>query len=290
MKQKQFPVYVIEEFPREVEEPNNVFYMTRLEKLVQNFENIDKPHSHSFYLLMIITGGSGTHTIDFVTYEVQPPQFFFLTPGQVHSWKLSPDIRGVSIFFEANFFLAHYPQRLYQYPFFHSQQHQPLLALPPNDPFWANLMGCMYKEYVDQQPHRNEVLLSYLHILLENAARLYRSETLQDKAPGAVAKVREFELLLNQHFMHKREVKDYADMLHITPNHLNVLCKATVSKTASQLIHERVIVEAQRLLLHSTMSVKEIAYQLQFEDNSYFSRFFKKYSGKTPEQFRKQEG
>ncbi|MCX2738387.1 helix-turn-helix domain-containing protein [Pontibacter anaerobius] len=289
MKQKQFPVYCIEEFPSEEKERDNVFYMTRLETLVKQFENIDKPHSHTFYLVMMVTEGTGTHTIDFVTHQIEPPQLFFLTPGQVHSWNLSPDIKGISVFFEANFFLQHYPQRLYQYPFFHSQQHKPLLALPADD-FWPDLMNCMYHEYERQLPHRNEVLLSYLHITLENAARLYRSETFQDKAPGAVAKVREFELLLNQHFLQKREVKDYADMLHITPNHLNVLCKSTVGKTASQLIHERVIVEAQRLLLHSTLSIKEIAYKLHFDDNSYFSRFFKKYSGKTPEQFRKVEG
>lgn len=256
MKQKQFPVYCIEEYPGKAQERDKVFYMTRLEELVQRFENIDKPHSHTFYLAMMVTSGSGTHTIDFVTHPIQPPQLFFLTPGQVHSWSLSPDIEGVSVFFEANFFLQRYPQRLYQYPFFHSQQHKPLLALP-KDSFWQNLVECMFREYEAQLPHRNEVLLSFLHILLENSARLYRSEALQGKAAGAVAKVREFELLLNQHFLDKREVKDYAHMLHITPNHLNVLCKSTVGKTASQLVQERVMVEAQRLLLHSTLSVKE---------------------------------
>ncbi|WP_299755990.1 helix-turn-helix domain-containing protein [uncultured Pontibacter sp.] len=288
MKQKQFPVYCIEEFQQGAASRDNVFFMTRLETLVQRFENIDKPHSHTFYLVMMVTGGSGTHTIDFVTHQIEPPQLFFLTPGQVHSWNLSADITGISVFFEANFFLQHHPQRLYQYPFFHSQQHKPLLSLP-KDKFWTDLMGCMYREYDAQLPHRNEVLLSFLHILLENAARLYRSEAFQGKAPGALAKVNEFELQLNTHFLHKREVKDYADMLHITPNHLNVLCKTTVGKTASQLIHDRVMVEAQRLLLHSTMSIKEIAYKLHFDDNSYFSRFFKKHSGKTPEQFRKVE-
>lgn len=286
MKQKQFPVYCIEEFP--AQETEKVVYMTRLEDLVQRFENIDKSHSHTFYLVMMVIAGSGTHTIDFVTHQIEPPQLFFLTPGQVHSWNLSPDIKGISVFFEANFFLQHYPQRLYQYPFFHSQQHKPLLALPPDD-FWIDLLECMHREYTAHLPHRNDVLRSYLHILLENAARLYRSEAFPEQPPGAVAKVREFELLLNNYFLQKREVKDYADMLHITPNHLNVLCKTTVGKTSSQLIHDRVMVEAQRLLLHSTLSVKEVAYQLQFEDNSYFSRFFKKHSGKTPEQFRKVE-
>lgn len=84
--------------------------------------------------------------------------------------------------------------------------------------------------------------------------------------------------------------KEYAGLLFITPNHLNALCKASVGKSAGEMIRDRLLLEAKRMLANSAMSVSEIAYDLRFEDNAYFSRFFKKYTGHTPEEFRKTQG
>jgi AraC-like DNA-binding protein len=84
-------------------------------------------------------------------------------------------------------------------------------------------------------------------------------------------------------------VRDYAELLHLSPNHLNALCRRTLNKTASTLIHERAIVEAQRLLSHSALGVAQVAYELGFEDASYFVRYFHKYVGIiTPEAYRQQ--
>jgi AraC-like DNA-binding protein len=74
--------------------------------------------------------------------------------------------------------------------------------------------------------------------------------------------------------------------MNISPNYLNQICKKIVGKTASQLLYERLLVEAQRLLTHTTQSVKEIGYLLGFDDPSYFVRFFRKQAGQTPAEFR----
>jgi len=100
-------------------------------------------------------------------------------------------------------------------------------------------------------------------------------------------KIRQFEELINLHFIEKKEIKDYADMMNITPNYLNALCKTFLNKTASLLLQERLLVESQRLLTHTDLSIKEIVFQLGFNDTSYFTRFFKKLSSKTPIEFRK---
>ncbi|GAB3996473.1 helix-turn-helix transcriptional regulator [Spirosoma daeguense] len=278
------PNYKLQSFPRH--EPDTLFYMTRLEKLVQEFKGIDKPHSHTFYLLMWIRNGSGTHTIDFKTYPVQPNQLYFLTPGQVHSWTLSPDIQGYNLFFEANFFRGRFGQRLYQYPFFHSNQHVPLLEVTDHDARRTDeLFTYAYEEYDQQRTNRAEVFLSYVHILLETANRLY-SLQLTDSDAQLYDRIRQYEELIERQFLTVREVKVYAEEMNLTPNYLNHICKKVLSKTASQLIQERIVIEAQRWLTHTANSIKEIGFQLGFEDPSYFVRFFKKQTGHTPADFR----
>ncbi|MBS1601630.1 MAG: AraC family transcriptional regulator, partial [Bacteroidetes bacterium] len=78
-----------------------------------------------------------------------------------------------------------------------------------------------------------------------------------------------------------------AELLFITPNHLNALCQELVGRPAGEVIRDRVLLEAKRLLTNAGMTATEIAYELNFQDNSYFNRFFKKYEGVTPDEFRK---
>ncbi len=280
---RSLPVYKIQSFARH--EPGAHFYMTRLEKLVQEFKGIDKPHSHTFYLVMWLSQGSGTHTIDFKTFSIAPNQLYFLTPGQVHSWSLSPHTRGYNLFIEANFFRARFGNRLLEYPFFHSHQHQPLLEVTSQQALFSDLFTYAYEEYEQQQPNRTDVFLSFVHILLETANRLYNQQWAGSDT-HLYDRIREYEDLIETQFLTVRQIKTYADLMNLTPNHLNHICKKVLGKTASQLLHERIIIEGQRLLTHTTHSIQEIAFQLGFDDPSYFGRFFKKHAGQTPVDFR----
>ena len=277
------PVYKLQSFPRH--EPDALFYMTRLEKLVQEFKGIDKPHSHTFYLIMWIVRGSGTHTIDFRTYPIAANQLYFLTPGQVHSWQLSPDVQGFNLFFDANFFRGRFGNRLQQYPFFHSHQHQPLLEITDQQALLSDLFMYAYAEYEHRRPNRADVFLSFVHILLETANRLYNQQWVGSDTQ-LYDRIREYEELIESQFLTVREVSAYADQMSLTPNYLNHICKKILGKTASQLLHERIVIEVQRLLTHTAQTVKEIGFQLGFDDPSYFVRFFKKHTGQTPAEFR----
>lgn len=101
--------------------------------------------------------------------------------------------------------------------------------------------------------------------------------------------MRAFSQLLDAHFRTAKTVRFYADRLALTANHLNALCRRVLNQTASDLIHERVITEAQRRLAHSADTVGQVADALGFEDPSYFARYFKKYVGQTPEAFRQSQ-
>ena len=117
----------------------------------------------------------------------------------------------------------------------------------------------------------------------------------QDTHPGQPSTVatyqytviRNFQQLVERHFTEKRLPKEYADMLYITPNHLNALCKTHLGMQAGEVVRSRILLEAKRLLVSKNRNVAEIAYALNFNDASYFTRFFRKMAGVTPEEFRK---
>jgi AraC-like DNA-binding protein len=285
MKATGLPVLALASFPQaQAPQP---YYCERLETHVVRFPHVNLPHAHNFYLLLYITAGTGTHTVDLVTYELRPGSLFFLAPGQVHHWQLGADARGFVVFFDTDFYLFRYPgEGLYSYPFFNSS-HSPVLYLEPEETAISPLFQQLFAEYATPHANQAEVFRSYLHLCLELAARHYPAQPTAE-ANLAQQQIRQFGALLNQHYRTKRSVSDYAELLHLSANHLNALCRRVLNKTASTLIHERVVVEAQRLLSHSALGVAQVAYELGFEDASYFVRYFRKYAGTTPEAFRQQ--
>ena len=99
--------------------------------------------------------------------------------------------------------------------------------------------------------------------------------------------LRSFQKLIEKNYTLIKLPKQYAELLYITPNHLNALCNDVLGIPAGEVIRNRVALEAKRLLINNDLTVLEIANQLNFADNSYFTRFFKKQVGLTPEEFRK---
>ena len=99
--------------------------------------------------------------------------------------------------------------------------------------------------------------------------------------------LKSFQKLIEKHYTEFRLPKEYVDLLFVTPNHLNALCKSTMGIQAGELIRNRIVLEAKRLLVNQDMTIIGISNELNFNDNSYFTKFFKKQVGITPEEFRK---
>ena len=100
-------------------------------------------------------------------------------------------------------------------------------------------------------------------------------------------RVYEFMLLLEMNYLEERTAEFYAGNLGISAKRLNQVLKEKLNKTAMQLIHDRIVLEAKRQIIHSENTIKEIGFNLEFKDRSYFSRFFKQHSGQTPQEFQK---
>lgn len=287
MKKQSFRTYQIQEYP-DNSTAQHGFYMIRLRDLIRDVAKIDQPHAHSFHMVMYLWEGAGDHTIDGRTYRVTPSQLYFLTPGQVHGWSLSADADGYLIFFDAAFFQARYPKRLFDYPFFRPDRNTSLLTLPPDAPVLPTLFEWAYQEFTHPDTRKTEVFASLLHLLLERICQLYTDSTpaYEHRRSGLM---RQFDELLNQQFSLQKTCVGYAIQLGITPNYLNHCCRQQTGKTASQLIRDRILAEIGRLLLNTDLPIKAVSYAVGFDDTAYFSRFVHKHTGLTPLQFRQQD-
>ena len=259
--------------------------------LKKHYENLHRSHRHSFYHFVLFLKGKGSHTIDFERMAVKPYQIYFMIPGQVHSWHFESDMEGYVVHFEASLFsgFLQNTQYLEQFQFFKGNSQDGVIQLPAAvHKKVVELFESMLSEILENTEQNMDMirlLLLELFILIDRAGDAKKRKII---APQKLTLLRNYQQLIDKHFRDIKLPKEYADLLYITPNHLNALCQDLLGKTAGDLIHERVILEAKRLLTNADMTVTQIAYNLNFQDNSYFNRFFKKEVGVTPDEFRKQ--
>lgn len=255
-------------------------------------DDIDFPHRHSFYQVLYINEGSGEHTIDFEEYRIKKHTLFFLAPGQVHEWKMAPTSKGMLINFSELFFSSFLAKNNYiaDFNFFLGNGHSSYVDVSRNHALIKNLFVQMETEYEQCK----DCSYDMIRVLLLQLFILVNRSVIGDAAIPSQRHnyflVRSFQKLVEQYYTTKRLPRDYAELLFITPNYLNALCKKALGRSAGEIIRDRILLEAKRLLINSALFVNEIGWQLKFEDSSYFSRFFKKYAGVTPEEFRENAG
>lgn len=264
--------------------------VARFSEYLAAHQDIHFPHRHSFYHLAFFTAGGGSHTIDFERFPVKAGQLYFMVPGQVHSWFFSGKIEGYVMNVSAGFFNAFLQDADYveRFPFFSGVSAEGVVLLPKTAiPVVTEQFEGMLKEMNGEEAYSQDMLrLKVLEMFIQ-VSRASRKETAKQEPPHNYVLLRNFRKLVEQHYMQLRLPKEYAALLYVTPNYLNAFCRHMLGKSAGEIIRDRVLLEAKRLLINADMSIATIAYQLNFADNSYFTKFFKKYAGTTPEEFRK---
>lgn len=272
------------------EENEKDFYVNNLrDHILQNKSKITKPHKHNSYLCLLFTKGTGTHEIDFNTYPVKHGNLFVISPGKTHHWELSDDVDGFIFTHTKDAYDLHYSHNMIaNFPFFQSVQNSPLIELADNQVGEiVSLFESMLSEYQNQAMLKHQVLVSYSDIIYAKLSRIYlKDEKEQIVNHGLYAqKFNELEKLIEEHFITEKSPSKYASMLNITPKHLNRITQSVMKKTTSEVILDRIILEAKRIMLHTSKSFSEIAIGLGYEDYAYFSRLFKQKTGFTPSEF-----
>jgi AraC family transcriptional activator of pobA len=284
----QLPILNINQFKDH--NPDSTFYANYfIPHLERNHHSIMVPHKHDFYLTVLFTKGSGTHEIDFNSYPIKPGSVFLLNPGQTHHWELSDDIDGFIFFHSKSFYdMAFNGRSVNNFPFFFSTQNAPCVYLDENS---KDKITSLFEEIVDEYQVlsllKRQKIVSLIDITYIELSRLCVDENVSDnkKSNSYSLKFRELEQLIENDYQKEKSPQYYASRLNISPKHLNRITKEMVGKTTSDLIIERVLLEAKRMLIHAKDSFTQIAYALGYEDYAYFSRTFKNKVGENPSAF-----
>lgn len=284
------PLYHIDNFSNDSSREKH--YQVEIFDANRHFE-VSYPHRHSFYEILFLNKGSGNHIIDSNKYEIVPPMIFFLSPGQAHMLEFSKDIGGYLFLFTSEFYLINQANknRLLEFPFFFSlDKKNPPIHLESNEDveFLTSLFirGCTMIQEMPKFFEDN--IRSILDTILQTCYSLYPNDLKTIYTGKSHFLAKNFLLLLEENYKNNLRINDYADMLAVTPNHLTQIVKQITGKTTAKLLQERVIAEVKRLLIHSDLNVSEIADAMNFPDQSYFSKFFKKNAGISPQQYRRE--
>jgi len=248
------------------------------------------PHRHSFYHVVLFTEGAGQHTIDFEDFMVKPYQIYFMIPGQVHSWQFEVFTDGYIINFSTSFFQSFLlrPEYLESFPFFSGDLKNAVIDLPQEV---HERVRTIFEQIITESEKPQAFSLDMTKVLMLQLFMTVSQQLGVNESKGASSYnhtlLRSFQKLIELHYNELKHPKDYAELLYITPNHLNALCKDLLGIQAGEVIRNRILLEAKRLLTNPQLTITEIALKLNFNDNSYFTKFFKKATGIKPEEFRK---
>jgi AraC family transcriptional activator of pobA len=281
------PIYDLSTFEQY---KNQGVYIGQFGAYSKRYSHLHAAHGHSFYHMVYFSKGNGIQYIDFKPFEIKPRQVYFMIPGQVHSWSFETEPDGYIVNFSKEYFssLLLKTDYLENFHFFNGSADKQVFSI---DQLTADILTNLFEEMLKEGSLRPLIQDDLVRILLLKLF-IYINRTQSNNNsvitnPYNHTLLKNFQSLIDANFTTLKFPKQYAALLYITPNHLNALCKDLVNKSAGQLIRERIILEAKRLLINVNFSVAQIAEKLNFTDQSYFIKFFKKYEDITPEKFRK---
>lgn len=290
MADKITPVLQIGQFD-EFTSGHDVYVNRFSEHVRKHHAHILRPHKHAFYLTVMFTSGSGFHEIDFVRYSIEPGAVFLLRPGQTHHWEFTDDTEGWVFFHSDSFWNFHVPDwSLQELPFFRSQRHTSAflmknLALDELNHCFSQL----WKEYQTDLPYRyRKIALLIQTSYIELARNVPTVGEVLKSAGEYQTRFQLLEQLIETHYLTEKSPGFYATQLSVSERHLQRIVKQFTGKSTLQIITERIILEAKRLLGAGQLRPGEIAQLLGYEEYSYFSRQFRQYCGMSPREFKQQ--
>lgn len=261
-------------------ETDKLIKITLFKKEIRKTE----PHKHNNYFEIIyLSKGSGTHAIDYTKYKVQPPVIFFVRKEQVHYWDLRTVPEGYVLILKKGFIDKSLDVELKAL----LTKVSSFSSLQVKDTSTINqLFQLLTKENDTTNENRFPVVEGLLKTLLAKILEVAKPLINNVKVKADI--FQSFMELLSQNKEIKNNVAYYAGLLNTTPQNLNAVCRKAVNQSTAEVLAEHIISEAKRLLIYTDNTVSEISFALDFNDPSHFVKYFKRYTGYTPQTFRSQ--
>lgn len=282
--------------------PNYVLYGDKDDKIFPDYLHIEsirsrsihnswnfRPHQHhNLHQFFYISKGGGTVLIDKIDYELNDNQIISIPPLTIHGFKFSPNTEG---------WVLTLPQQSLQniikeVTYLIKPISQTLIHNCINEQIQKEFLY-IFKSISDihskVQPIRDYKLQCYTNLLISKVADVFPfieglNQNISDQKQNLI---QEFQNKINENYKQRLSVTQYAKSLNITATHLNRVCKSVLNISPSNLIDERTILEAKRLLSYTAMTISEISYELGFCDSAHFSKFFSTHAQQKPSEFRK---
>tara|TARA_R110002049_G_scaffold10422_6_gene51242 strand:- start:167 stop:1030 length:864 start_codon:yes stop_codon:yes gene_type:complete len=245
-----------------------------------------RPHRLDFFALLIVTEGTGTHQVDLKKYALQKGSVLKIAKNQVHAFHDDLNYQGYLVVFTEEFVLKYFSRSSIE---FLSHLYNYHLSLPLvekssyNESFLFDSLAVLKSE---NQYAQMDILAKLLELYLLR---------LDQQTQGTFTRIiknefhqifTHFKNLVEKNHTETRNVKDYADWLHISPKHLNHVVREVTLNTAKTFIDQYVILEIKRSILSTDNSLKEVAFSTGFEEVTNFTKFFKKHTGLSPKEFK----
>ncbi|MCK0191924.1 AraC family transcriptional regulator [Arenibacter sp. F20364] len=273
-------------FPHRSHIPN--FDVYAFERSEPSTRRCMPPYRQGFYYIGLLSnvGKSKLNlNTDWLSLDGYP--LLFVVPGQVFSWVWDAKIAGFNIMFKKEFLMHVVPNLIEDFPFLKMSENKVLVLTKEEHEslyFDAERMHSVFK---NPHPYQEKMLEGMLLTFLYYCKAVYeRYKKTENHLTSAQMITQKFETLVDKMYVDTKNVSDYADQLNITPNYLTTTVKKLTGKSAKDIIQERLLVESKSLLKFSGLDIAEIAYRLNFQEPTHFTRFFKKLSGTTPNKFR----
>lgn len=273
-----------------------VFRLRRMPEvfLEEGFRSVHL-HTHSFYTIIWFLRGSGCHYVDFDQYDVTPDTLFFISPGQMHTFDSHHTQEGYVLEFSEEFLQdEHSGESLFlKYDVFNAYDTKPFRIVDKHTSSFLHriIMEIEREGHNEREFAHHNCLAMLVCLFLIHVQRSGRAATGMSGSPDAITSPLhrtfvKFRQLLERNYRHAHTVSEYAHMLGLSQKTLTQYTAEAARQTPLQLINARLTLEAKRLLRFSDMNIKEVGYDLGFDDPSYFVKFFKRQTGMLPGTFR----
>lgn len=276
--------------PSEFETKNPNFFCLRLRENEGSLSNYKPPFRKDFYFIALVSN-AGRTVITYDNTNVTKLNSFlvFQSPGLLYSFYRDKTANGFLIYFKKECLSFFKPDFEKEFPFFNILH--------------TNFFKLNEAKFLEFAPHFEEVFSAYENTndgqhkiaSIKFLALLYQLKEFTNSfkqweegftTPQQIL-LQKFIQLVNNFYIEKRTIEEYATLLNVTPNHLSQSIKSASNKNALSYISERVVSEAKSLIQFTDFDIAEIAYRLNFSDPANFGKFFKKHTGHTPLEYRK---